>query len=88
MTELVARPGPFVVSAGRTASLALFGIVGGTTPDEIRARVAQRPPEEPLPESIAHAAHRALVEAQKGGATDAEKVAVIREWAVVKAQLL
>lgn len=58
------------------------------TPDEIRARIAQRPPEEPLPESIAHAAYWALVEAQEGGATDAEKVQLIREWAATKAELL
>jgi hypothetical protein len=57
------------------------------TPDEIRARIAQRPPEEPLREPIAHAAYWALVEAQEAGATDAEKVALIRQWAAVKAEL-
>ncbi|WP_158863712.1 hypothetical protein [Leifsonia sp. AG29] len=58
------------------------------THDEIRARIAQRPAEEPLEESCAHAAYWALVEAQEGGATDAECVELIVGFADVRAELL
>lgn len=57
------------------------------TPEEIRARIALRPAEESLPESIAHAAYWAVLEAQEAGATDAEKVELIREWSAAKAEL-
>ena len=64
-----------------------FGIVGAMTPAEIRARIARRPPEEPLGESIAHAAYWALVELQEAGGTSPEKAALIREWATAKVDL-
>ncbi|WP_295125943.1 hypothetical protein [uncultured Leifsonia sp.] len=58
------------------------------TPEEIRARIALRPAEEPLPESIAHAAYWALVDLQEAGGSSAEKAAMIRDFAAMKAELL
>lgn len=62
--------------------------MGAMTPDEIRARIALRPADEPLDESVAHAAYWALVELQEAGGSSPDKAALIRDFAAVKAELL
>lgn len=58
------------------------------TPDDVLARIAPRPPEEPLTEAIAHAAYWSLVEFQEPGGSSPERAAMIRDFADVKAELL
>lgn len=73
---------------GATPLPAAFGIVGAMMPDEIRARIAMRPTDEPLDDSVAHAAYWALVELQEAGGTSPEKAALLRDFAAVKADLI